>query len=324
MIIVNSLGYSDAYSFLTHAQGDGCTLADLVFPFFLVIMGASLVQKKANFKYILQRAAGIFILGLLLNMLPNHWNWHTLRLPGVLQRIAICYLVCACIKCYITLSGQILCMFGLLMAYALIIGLCGTTAVAQIDEMIFSSAHLYSAHFDPEGLLSTIPAVSSVLFGHLLGYIFQQKMSRTDKISQIIFLGLTFCLLGWIWHYFWPFNKSIWSSSYVLWTAGLAYLAWVACDVWGGHLGLGFKLLGQHPLSVYFLHVFGLKYLMWIKIDVHGALIPLKIFLTNALFGWLLNNNASLAFALCYAFLWMLAILMFEFLKKEYFHDVAR
>lgn len=317
MIIVNSPGFTTAYAILMHAKGEGCTLADLVFPYFLIIMGASSVQKRTSYRVILLRTLGIFALGLVLNILPNHWDWHTWRFLGVLQRIAICYFISACVQRYLQLSEQILLLCGLLVSYAIIVGICGADALAQIDEMVFSSAHLYALHFEPEGLLSTIPAVATTLFGHVLGYIFQQKISRTDKVSQIIFLGFLFCSVGWIWHYFWPFNKNIWSSSYAVWTAGLAYLTWVFCEVWSHRLRLYFEILGQYSLSVYFLHIMGLKLQMLIKVDVNGQSTDLKTFLTQIFFGGLSYHNASLAYAVSYALFWMGGIYMLQFLVKK-------
>ena len=316
MILVNSPGLSMAYVPLIHANGNGCTLADWVFPFFLVILGASSVLTHPSIGSIWKRSFMIFMLGLILNAFPNHWDLNTLRIPGVLQRIALCYLFSAFLSRYTQWKTQIGWMLGLLMGYAFLIGIKGVTWIGVVDESILTSAHLYQSHFDPEGIISTIPALASTLCGHILGIIFKQNLSKTEERSQILCLGLMFCSLGWMWQYFWPLNKSIWSSSYVLWTAGLAYLVWFCCDVLCAWL-YPFEVLGRHALWIYVLHVLGLKMQMWIQVPIDGHVYSFKTYVTQLLFGGMTPLNASLAYAVSYCFLWMFVAFGIQWFQKK-------
>ncbi|NBX85522.1 MAG: DUF1624 domain-containing protein [Gammaproteobacteria bacterium] len=316
MILVNSPGLSVAYVPLIHASGNGCTLADWVFPFFLVILGASSVLTNPSIEKILKRSIFIFMLGLFLNAYPNHWDLNTLRIPGVLQRIAICYLFSALMNRYAQWKTQIGWMLGLLIGYAFLIEIKGVSWIGTFDECIFTSAHLFQPHFDPEGVLSTIPALASTLCGHILGIVLKQNLSKTNERSQILYLGLVFCCIGWIWQYFWPLNKSIWSSSYAIWTAGLAYLVWFVCDILCAWL-YPFEILGRHALWIYILHVLGLKIQMWIKVPVDGQSYFFKTYVTQLLFGGLTPLNASLAYAVSYCFLWILVAFGMQKVQKK-------
>jgi predicted acyltransferase len=316
MILVNSPGLSVAYEPLIHANGDGCTLADWVFPFFLVILGASSVLTHSSIGHILKRSVIIFMLGLFLNACPNHWQLSLLRIPGVLQRISICYLFSALMSRYTQWKTQICWMLGLLIGYAFLIVIAGTEVIGAFDEKILTSAHLYQPHFDPEGLLSTIPALASTLCGHILGIIFLQNLSKIEERSQILCLGLMFCSLGWLWQYFWPLNKSIWSSSYALWTAGLAYLVWFFCDVLCAWL-YPFEVLGRYALWIYVLHVLGLKIQMWIQMSVDGHVYHFKTYVTQLCFGGMAPLNASLAYAISYCFLWMFVAFSIQWFQKK-------
>src|SRR3990167_1104808 len=187
MIVVNSPGALVAYSWLEHSDWNGCTLADLVFPFFIVIVGASSVLAMTNLqakghthsqlcKKIIKRTFYIFMLGLLLNVYPHclplnafpYVDLSCLRIAGVLQRIAVCYFFSAMLFLVVSKRAHMMIIFSLLIGYWALLSLFSTDLVGRVDLLVFSSKHLYQPTFDPEGVLSTLPAIASALLGNLL------------------------------------------------------------------------------------------------------------------------------------------------------------
>jgi predicted acyltransferase len=195
-----------------------------------------------------RRAVIIFLLGLLVNSFP-HFNLHTLRYYGVLPRIAICYFVVACL--YLASPGWrdkfVLLVLALgsyfvLMRYVTVpgYGLPGrdipfldrdANLVAWLDRHIFSASHLYERTRDPEGLISTIPAVGTALMGMLTGIWLRTGRSVAEKARWIAFAGLTCVLLGAAWNPWFPLNKKLWTSSFVLFAGGWSLLL-LALSIW--------------------------------------------------------------------------------------------
>ncbi len=327
MIIVNSPGHPKPYGWLEHSAWNGCTLADIVFPFFIVIVGISAVLALSNlkakglsqaviFKKVFKRSIFIFLMGVLLNIFPYHvFDWSTLRVMGVLQRIALCYLVSAYLFLTTSLRTQILIAWGILLIYVLMLSILGTGVVGYVDRFLFSSNHLYTQTFDPEGLLSTLPAIASVLFGNMIGF---QLISGKTKEQQVIWMccvGIFLSVVGWRLGMVLPINKSLWSSTYVLWTIGIFLLSFalaytlIEIKLWRMWARF-FHVFGRHALLVYMLHVIFLKIQALIHVrNVVGELVSFRFYLTEVLFGTLTPQNASLVYSVSYVLLWFVVLL---------------
>jgi predicted acyltransferase len=337
MILVNSPGNGTPYRWLQHSIWNGCTLADLVFPFFIVIVGISSALALSNLtargvpfpeliKKIIWRSVYIFLMGLFLNAFPHHFDVSSLRVLGVLQRIAICYFFTSVlfltteIRTQAFILGVLLMGYGCLMSYfsPLGVGSWDDNLVGYVDRFVFSSSHLYTATFDPEGLLSTLPALASALLGNLIGYFLMSPRTQEQTFKWLMIAGLMLAASGWMWSYLLPLNKSLWSSSYVLWTGGLALLVFAPvyalieikkCKNWS----IPFSSLGRHAMLVYMLHVLFLKIQAMILLpNVIGELIGLRLYLTNRIFGYLQPENASLAYSMSYTLFWLFVILGVE------------
>lgn len=327
MILVNSPGYNVAYSMLEHSVWNGCTIADLVFPFFIVIVGISSVLALTNlkkkgvsdkklFQKIITRSIYIFFMGLLLNVLPNHFDFSTIRILGVLQRIAICYFFSSVLFLTTRIRTQIIIIVVLLMGYWMLISnfplSINYNLVGFIDVFIFSSHHLYTPMFDPEGLLSTLPAIASVLFGNLMGYLLVSSYTKQQKFQWMIVAGFVLMAFGWFWSFIFPINKQFWSSSYVLWTSGLAYITYALCFLFiemkqHVYWSKPFVLFGKNAMLVYFLHVLFLKLQAIILIhNAHGELVNLRLYITGLLFGHFSLKNASFCYAISYTLFWLI------------------
>lgn len=246
MILVNTPGsWSYVYAPLRHADWNGCTPTDLVFPFFLFIIGVSLwfSSKKFNYqltgpviKKITKRAILIFTIGLLLNAFPFYdLEIENFRILGVLQRIAIAFWFGAMLCLFFKKRESLLILSGvILLAYWAILLFFGgdspygltTNIVRQLDIKILGASHLWGGKgvpFDPEGLLSSLPAVVSIIFGFLTGQMIEQT-KPSALLPRMILLGLACIGIGWFWGGFFPINKSLWTSSYVMYSTGFALL----------------------------------------------------------------------------------------------------
>ena len=197
MIVVDSPGNPYAYSWLQHADWEGCALADLVFPFFIVILGisASLTlakQQRAGctdtkiIKEAFKRALFLFSLGLLLNAFP-HFHLATLRIPGVLQRISICYLISTWLTLKTRPKTQLLLAAIILTGYWLLLKQYSPQLIEEaklsglIDNFFLGGAHLYRPNFDPEGMVSTFPAIVTALIGNLAGLLLLASIDNRLK-----------------------------------------------------------------------------------------------------------------------------------------------
>ena len=281
MILVNSLDHKVRLLYLQHAKWHGATLADMVFPFFLIMVGIAIVLKYANPKphalsEIFRRSLWLFTLGLFLNAFPHILNVSHLRVMGVLQRIAICYGIAALLCLHTSVKQQLSIIIFILLSYWMLSIYSPTTYLGHfspdcrdnilgcIDRWFFSSQHLHRPYFDPEGLLSTYPALASCLIGNLIGYAFLAKRGQSQLRWGLFIVGLSLCLLGYYWGEVYPINKLLWSSSYVLWTSGWAMLVLLICLFVAESTCLNalvrfLSLFGRHSLLIYMLHVMGLK-----------------------------------------------------------------
>lgn len=278
MIVVNDPGsWKHLYWPLAHAEWHGVTITDFVYPFFIFIVGVSIVlssskqldtgsDKKKMKKKIWIRSIKIFGLGILLSLFPE-FNFMELRIPGVLQRIAICYLICAHIYLATDWKTQVrigvISLVGYWLAMVLIpvpgIGAGvlepGRNLAAWIDEMVIP-LRLYRGNWDPEGLLSTIPAIVTGITGMLAGHLIKAEMDIEKKLNYMFFAGFLCVLAGYTWDLFFPINKNLWTSSYVLFTSGWAFMAFAACilivDVHGYNKMARFGVIyGSNAITIY-------------------------------------------------------------------------
>ena len=248
MVIVNNPGdWGHVYAPLLHAEWHGWTPTDLIFPFFLFIVGVSITlsKKSAGWGSILRRAAIILALGLFLAGYPR-FDLGRWRIPGVLQRIAVCYLVAAGI--YRLTAGdrrrQALVVgaigAGLALAYWAIMmfvpppgGVAGDLTpegnlAAWVDRALLNG-HLWRPGWDPEGLLSTIPAITTTLLGILAGLALGTGWTAERKVAALALGGAAAVVIGLAWGVAFPINKSLWTSSYAFFTAGCGALLLAAC-----------------------------------------------------------------------------------------------
>lgn len=244
MIVVNNPGsWSHVYPALLHAPWHGWTPTDLIFPFFLFIVGAAIpfslgarVEAGTPPARLLGRVArrsGILVaLGLLLAAYP-FFDLSDLRLPGVLQRIGAAYLVTGAAFLYLSRRGLLwltgACLAGFHAALAFVSppgGRAGdlepeTNLAAYLDRVLLPGS-LYQGSWDPEGVLSTVPAIASALIGVFAGAYLRSGRSPAEKTSALLGAGFVLLSAGWIWSFWLPINKNLWTSSYAVFTGGIA------------------------------------------------------------------------------------------------------
>jgi len=285
MVLVNNPGNSAAYWPLTHAKWNGWTPTDLIFPFFLFIVGVSLVlsfrsrlrrgdSTRSLVWHTVKRSLTIFALGLLLNGLPP-FHLATWRIPGVLQRIALAYFAAAMITLYCKTCARMLWIASLLVGYWLLMryvpvpgfGVPGrdipflhpnANLAAYLDRKLMMG-HLYEGTRDPEGVLSTLPAIATTLCGGLTGEWLGSNRRKTQKMLGMLALGAAGLIAGEVWSFWFPINKNLWTSSYVLFTAGCALLCLAICywitDIrqYRGWLTQPFIIFGTNAIAAYVL-----------------------------------------------------------------------
>ena len=260
MILVNNNGDgAHAYWALKHTAWNGFTPTDLVFPVFLFLIGVSIVfsttsrlargiTRQSLIFHTLRRAIILFLLGLLVNIYPR-FNLHTLRIYGVLPRIAICYFIVATLyligpawRNAAALAIAALLGYWILMRFIPVprygipthdVPLLDPDGnlTAWLDRQIFSPSHLYQHTRDPEGLLSTLPALATTLIGLLTGEWLRTTRTLAQKAQGLAIAGFSSTLLGALWNFWFPVNKKLWTSSYVLYAAGWSLLL-LALSMW--------------------------------------------------------------------------------------------
>jgi len=332
MILVNSPGNDHAYATLEHAQWHGWTPTDLVFPFFVFILGVSLAlslsrrQERGQPTAEILQAVGsrtliLLGLGLFLNGYAQY-DFSTLRWMGVLQRLAFCYLAGSLLFLKFSVEKQAWIAGGILLFYWILlktIPVPGFGAgdlsregnlAAYLDRLLMPN-HLYTAMYDPEGLLSTLPAITTVLFGTLAGLWMLTDRPAMHKVYGLLAIGASSLGLGAMAHLWFPINKALWSPSYVLWTGGAALclfgvLYWVIDlekqRVWSRPL----EWLGANAIGAYVFHLLSLKIQnRWIVTLPDGTETSFPIFLTETIFsGWATPEMASLLYAITHTLLW--------------------
>lgn len=244
MILVNTPGsWSYVYAPLLHASWHGLTPTDLVFPFFLFIVGSAMffAFKKQSFlldaasgKRIVKRGCLIFLIGFLLNIYPFTSDPDTWRVMGVLQRIGIAYIFAAFIVLSFSKRNVFIISAVILIAYHFILMSVGaggyeleSNLVRQVDVALLGANHIYGGFgvpFDPEGLLSTIPSIVSVLIGFEVTRFISSIEEKKVSMVKLIQLGVVALIVGLAMSFIIPINKALWTSSYVVYTAGFACL----------------------------------------------------------------------------------------------------
>ena len=323
MIVVNTPGsWSHVYAPLLHAKWDGCTPTDLVFPFFLFIVGVSMAfsfrkysveNRGAWVRKVLKRTILIFAIGLALNWFPfYHKHISDLRIFGVLQRIALGYGGAALLVIFFKKKYLPFLVIFILLAYWFILLFFGgedplslkDNLVRTIDLALLGESHIYGGYgmpFDPEGLLSSLPSIGTALIGYLVGQLILSEESLTLRIRKMVLAGLILIGLAVAWHFLgFPINKPIWSSSYVLFTAGLGMcflgLLLTITDLWGAHKwAYPFKVFGLNPLISYVMSGLIVKIILRIKVEESSLYTWLYETIFQPTFG---DKFGSLIFAL--------------------------
>ncbi len=345
MILVNmaSIAEPNVYPALLHADWHGCTLADLVFPFFLFIVGVAMAfslskytdnnKPKASLYWrILRRTAILFALGLLLNGFWNKGLWtfdlSTIRIMGILQRISLTYLLASLAvlnlprKAQWILAGVLLIGYWLAMMYVTVPGYGAGVLTregnlgAYIDRLIIPKAHLYKADGfnnlgDPEGLFSTLPAVVSVLAGYFTGYWIRNQAVKSRTSIGLALFGIGCLLGGWVWDLAFPISKKMWTSSFVIFTVGWALLLLAACyeliEVRRvRRWGKPFEVMGLNAIVVFVASVLLIKILVKTNIGTGENAPSTYDWIYHNLFAsWAGALNGSLLFAIVTLLLWL-------------------
>jgi predicted acyltransferase len=248
MVLVNNAGSGrDSYRQLEHAAWHGWTITDTVFPSFLWIVGMAItlslgkrlttgIPRSLLLPQILRRFAVLFVLGVAVYAYPE-FNLGTQRILGVLQRIAICYLAASLIFLYTGVRGQILCIAGLLAAYWMMMTLIPVPGYGPgrldvegnfahyIDQLVLGRHNYHSTRtWDPEGLVSTLPAIATALFGVLAGHILRLRRTLAERTTWLFVAGSLLLAAGLICTAWLPINKKLWTDSFCLFMAGLDFL----------------------------------------------------------------------------------------------------
>ncbi|TAK18065.1 MAG: DUF5009 domain-containing protein [Acidobacteria bacterium] len=344
MVIVNNPGdWGQVYAPLLHADWNGWTPTDLIFPFFVFILGVSVTLSKRpqTIATIVRRAAILYALGFFLAIYPR-FNFSTVRIMGVLARLALCSLFAGLIyrqilkieeaarlQAVLIISAFILLTYWALMTFVPVPG--GTAGDltasgnlgAWLDRTIIGTDHLWrtSKTWDPEGLLSTLPAIGTALTGIAAGLVLNGRRSDVEKTALLIVAGGASVAAGLVWDHRFPINKNLWTSSYVLLTSGLASIVLASCfwffDVNNRRRFLTpLIVMGRNPLALFVLSGWLVKTMTWIKVgNANGQGVTVynwvyqHAFLPLGLGG---PKNTSLLFAL--------AMLAFLYLPLLYLH----
>jgi predicted acyltransferase len=353
MILVNNPGdWGNIYSPLEHAEWNGCTPTDLIFPSFLFIVGVSIAyamgSKKADVALhritlwkAFKRAVILFGLGLFLSLFPKVFTapieaFQHVRIPGVLQRIALVYFFASVIFLKTTernIFKLIIILLGIYWAVMTFLPVPGIGAAnlgketnlgAWVDRSILTEAHLWksSKTWDPEGLLGTIPAIATGLFGVLVGaYLKRKDLDSATKICWLFCTGLVATGLGLLWGLQFPINKALWTSSFVLYAGGIATMIlslcyWIIDVQQYTKFTKPFVVYGVNAITVFFVSGLLPRIMNMISWrSANGSEWNLNTYLYSGFQNNLSPINASLAWAVSFVIFWLL-ILWVMYSKK--------
>lgn len=337
MVLVNNPGsWASIYWPLDHAEWNGWTPTDLIFPFFLFIVGVAIPlalgkriergdSRRALFLKVLYRSAIIFLLGEFLAGFP-YFNLATIRIPGVLQRIAVCYLFASIIFLTTRPRTQAIIAVALLIVYCLLMTKVAApgyyagdlskegSLASYIDRRVFGP-HIWKAGkvYDPEGLLSTMGALATTLFGVLTGnYLRDKTRTPIERVAHMFIAGVCCVIVGWAWNAWFPINKGLWTSSYVFFTGGLALQFLALCywliDIKGYKLWTKpFVIFGVNAIVLFVGTGVMARLMGLIKISRADGTRPSihSLVYNNVYASWLPPHKASLAFAISFILLWL-------------------
>lgn len=348
MILVNNPGtWAHVYPPLRHAEWHGWTPTDLIFPFFLFIVGVAIPlaytnrlaqgrSRSALVRKAGKRAAILFGIGLFMAAYPivridPTFSWlrpglGDLRIMGILQRIALCYLAATLLFLYAQPRTRLYWMSGILLTYwgalvlvpvpgygAGMLDVPEATLPAYVDRLVLGTEHLWRGAdhmWDPEGLLSTLPAVVTTLLGIWTGRLLLSEEPPHTKVAILFVRGALLVVGGYVWNWAFPINKSLWTSSYVLLTGGVAMCALALCywfvDLKGHQKWTHpFVVYGVNALVVFVASTLGTKTLIHLQATVEGETTSVQVYLFETVFLPLASPmNASLLYAVAYIFLW--------------------
>ncbi len=334
MILVNNPGsWNHVYPPLLHAEWHGFTPTDLVFPAFLFIVGVAMAfslakytdgsrPKRSVYGRILRRSAILFALGLLLNGFYQY-DWENMRIMGVLQRISLAYLISSLLVLQFSLRKQTILAVAILLAYQAAMQLipvpgfgAGNLSAegnfgASVDRAILGTQHLLKGgQFDPEGLFSTLPAVVTVLVGYWTGFwMRRQKIEPRTSVSLVI-AGLSCLVFGGLWGSIFPINKALWTSSYVVFSAGWCLLLLAFCyhfiEVLGQQKwGFPFRVMGLNAIFLFVASGLVARILIYTHIGTgENAPSTYTWIYENGFQPWAGDLNGSLLFAIVTVVLW--------------------
>ena len=341
MILVNNPGNDFPYAPLEHAKWNGWTPTDLIFPFFLFIVGVSLVlsfrsrlrrgeSRRTLLVHSLRRSAIIFLIGLLLHGLP-YFHLSTWRVAGVLQRIALAYLAAAVITLTTKTRGIAIWIAGLLVGYWIAMRFIPVPGFGMpvrdipiLDpdanlswylDHLFLPGRMYEVTRDPEGILSTFPSIATALLGVLTGEWLASLRDAKQKVLGMLAFGTTCVLAGQLWAIWFPINKKLWTSSFVLFTAGCALICLAAC-YWINDVKLHrgawtrpFVIFGSNAIAVYVLADLISVVLSTIRVQFGHRTVTLQEYLYRHLFGQIPSRSlGSLAYSLVFVLVCFLPI----------------
>jgi len=364
MIMVNNPGsWGHIYSPFEHAAWHGATPTDLVFPFFLFAVGNAMAfvmprleqaGTNAFLKKVLTRAVLIFAIGLFLNWSPFvRWSGESLvlkpwvdaenpnngiRILGVLQRIAISYLFASLIIYFLKLRGAFVAAMVILLGYWMLCLFLGTPGDpysmngffgTDVDKAVLGIPHMYKGEgvpFDPEGLVSTLTSIVQVIFGYFVGNYIQQKGKTYEMLSNLFVAGSILIFTGLCWDLVFPMNKKIWTSSFVIYTSGLAmtvlsiFIYLIEFKQAKGAWSRFFDVFGKNPLFIFVLSGFLPRILALLRWFDHVDPDTGKNVYTSA-FPWFYEHvckpvsenlkNGSLLYAICMIiFYWSIVYLL--------------
>jgi predicted acyltransferase len=341
MIVVNTPGsWEYIYPPLHHSEWNGCTPTDMVFPFFLFIAGVSMWYSMKKYGHeisggsifrILRRVAAIFAVGLFLSIFPNFgMDYSYMRIMGVLQRIALAYGIAAILCLAFNRDRLWIVLAVILLVYWFLLTLFGGTEpfglennlVRKIDIALLGENHLYKGFgipFDPEGLLSTLPSVATVIIGYYTGEIIGKETASVRTVLKIILLGVASIGLGLLWSIFFPINKPLWTSSYVLFTGGIAMIGfsfiYLLSDVWKFQVwGKPFMIFGTNALISYFFAGIWSALLWFVHIPQGSETTSLYAWIYEKLFVPVAGNfGGSLIFAVVQMIIiWFIALILYR------------
>lgn len=341
MILVNNPGNDFPYPPLEHAKWNGWTPTDLIFPFFLFIVGVSLTlsfrsrmrrgeSRRALLVHTVRRSAIIFLIGLFLNGFPYFHlaNW---RVAGVLQRIALAYLAASIITLTTKARGIALWITGLLVGYWVAMrfvpvpgfGIPGADMplldpnanLSWYVDNHFLPGRMYEGVRDPEGILSTFPAIATALLGVLTGEWLATSRDAKRKVAGMMAFGILLVLAGQLWGVWFPINKKLWTSSFVLFTAGCALLCLAAC-FWINDVKLHrgawtkpFVIFGTNAIAAYTLADLLSSLLFNLRVPLGRRAIPLQEYIYRHAFGQITPRAlGSLAYSLAFVLVCLLPI----------------